>query len=592
MKRDAIQSSQWVDKSNLELLDQVFSEHENQTKKSIDLNDLVGNPKFSEKRNVWVVFAPCHPDVVANLLTKITTCSRIVLLEPGDVPKGMLSAKDKQRLAKQFASGRVSLVVGGELEQRIKTLAANLDMDIYDAWKPVVSSGFMRENLPVVKQMIRLMQTEVSNRALEKTTQLKIPVQFLRNALINAPLMSQANPLSELSDSHFGRPILIVSAGPSLNKQLALLQQHQDLFTILAVDTVWPILSRAGITPDVLVALDPTNPPLWPINGLDAKTMLLADIGCHPGLASSHANATVFTSSMPQLKACIDVLGGQSTALRTGGSVATSAFNFARLLGGNPIVFIGQDLALTDGKDHAEGYPDTYHEDRLQWVQAQAIEVDGYHGGVVKAERQLLFYKNWFESEIAQIKDALIINSTEGGARIRGTLQIPFAAVCAEIQSTSLRKPATRIAHGAGLELIHLGKLQKNIGELIETIKRFKATAEEGQRIIRNKKNVATTKVLQRIDLINSTIRQFDVNAKYIVSQFGAVPLDQVRVKVVRRTDMKTIDHAIEKYDDIYSTSISSSGAALSFLHRIEVFYKKLAERGKYQPELLDEVLK
>ena len=55
---------------------------------------------------------------------------------------------------------------------------------------------------------------------------------------------------------------------------------------------------------------------------------------------------------------------------------------------------------------------------------------------------------------------------------------------------------------------------------------------------------------------------------------------------------MKTLDHAIEKYDDIYSTSISSSDAALSFLHRIEVFYNKLAAEGKHRPEFLDEVLK
>ncbi len=41
--------------------------------------------------------------------------------------------------------------------------------------------------------------------------------------------------------------------------------------------------------------------------------------------------------------------------LPTGGSVANSAFSFAQQLGAKTIVLVGQDLALTDNKTHADG---------------------------------------------------------------------------------------------------------------------------------------------------------------------------------------------------------------------------------------------
>lgn len=47
--------------------------------------------------------------------------------------------------------------------------------------------------------------------------------------------------------------------------------------------------------------------------------------------------------------------GKSIEGFRSGGSVATYAFSFACHLGFRKVVFVGQDLAYTDNKSHADG---------------------------------------------------------------------------------------------------------------------------------------------------------------------------------------------------------------------------------------------
>ncbi|MBC7106903.1 MAG: motility associated factor glycosyltransferase family protein, partial [Firmicutes bacterium] len=115
-----------------------------------------------------------------------------------------------------------------------------------------------------------------------------------------------------------------------------------------------------------------------------------------------------------------EVCGEDLGLVWSGGSVANVAFSVAYLMGLNPIIFIGQDLAYGDGCTHSRLLE---HQEPADWEKREGfIPVEGNLGGIVYTKSTWLSFREWFERVFAAVQDRTIINATEGGARIRGTL--------------------------------------------------------------------------------------------------------------------------------------------------------------------------
>jgi hypothetical protein len=311
------------------------------------------------------------------------------------------------------------------------------------------------------------------------------------------------------------------------------------------------------------------------------------DLGCSPELLWSHDHNHVITACDPFTSAIAGSLGAKSKFLRTGGSVATSAFSLAEILGGNPIVLIGQDLALTDGRDHAEGYPHTYNSQTLKVRTDNGFDVGGYHGGRVRTERQLMYYKTWFEGRIKELPDRLIINATEGGARIEGALQIPFASVCQEIRCTSLRKKALIPATKHKIDLEHMTKLRAGLAVLKDNIKSFGELASEGRALCRKTGPKPSRKQMARIDLMNENLKNQERLSKHFVDVMCMAQLEIIRYKAHTGEGMDGLASAVKKYDEVYQSIESAAKLAQTMLDQLDRFYERVAMRGEIDPALL-----
>lgn len=88
-------------------------------------------------------------------------------------------------------------------------------------------------------------------------------------------------------------------------------------------------------------------------------------------------------------------------------------------MGAKTIILVGQDLAFTDGKQHAEG---AFGADQsISKKQNEYPEVEGIDGNMLPTLENLKFYLEWFEEQIEQYKDITVIDATEGGALIHGS---------------------------------------------------------------------------------------------------------------------------------------------------------------------------
>ncbi len=261
----------------------------------------------------------------------------------------------------------------------------------------------------------------VSAKLLNLNTMIKLGPDMMASAVLNLPHFYSHPGVRELYDKFTDVPAIIVSAGPSLNKNIHLLQEAKGKAVILAVGTAAKALQKQGIQPDFLVSLDPHPLNYEHFKEIDTeKICLLAELQSNHMIFENY-KGPMFVSGKMTLLNWFGGLFEDKGVMESGGSVANSAMSIAYKMGADPIILVGQDLAYSkDGHSHAAG---TNYEDKVLTSQEGLtfINVKANDGGELLTDRAFYQFLCYFEMWIRRKNDRIYINATEGGAFIEGT---------------------------------------------------------------------------------------------------------------------------------------------------------------------------
>lgn len=224
-------------------------------------------------------------------------------------------------------------------------------------------------------------------------------------------------------------PVIVVSAGPSLNKNLMDLKKAVGKACIIATDTAMKPLLNAGIVPHLFVIVDGLKPGLLfqhkDISKVPMVTMTEVSV---ESMKSHKGKKFFYYSGSPFEHQLLKDLGEKEQADRTlpnfetGGSVATTAFTLGRYMGAKTIILMGQDLALTGNRTHADGtFQDKMDEVTIDKNDSFYMDVEAIDGGMVTTRGDLKVYLDWFEKYIKKWDDVTTVDATEGGALIHGS---------------------------------------------------------------------------------------------------------------------------------------------------------------------------
>ena len=225
-------------------------------------------------------------------------------------------------------------------------------------------------------------------------------------------------------------PAFVVSAGPSLNKNIKELRRAKNKSFIIAVDTAVKPLLQEGIVPDMFATLDGIK-PLELVETEQAKELpLLTMVTSASAILDYHTGKKFFfDEGYIYVRKLFEMNGKRLEGFPIGGSVATLAFTLACHLGFRKIIFVGQDLAYTDNKSHADGtFQDAMPEENTE----KFIRVPVNYEKEVPTLKNLNGYRKWFGEYIewwTKGRETTFINATEGGARIEGTKLMTLAEV-------------------------------------------------------------------------------------------------------------------------------------------------------------------
>ena len=240
-----------------------------------------------------------------------------------------------------------------------------------------------------------------------------------------------------------GLPFLIVGAGPSLEKVLPQLEALKKRCVIVCVETSLRALLRNGVQPDFIILTDPQFWAYRHIAGLAAPdSILITEVSAYPAvfrfpclqiaLCSSQfpvgqwfEQKLGLTAASRNLVGAGDLPGkawGQPAGsadsllgdLGTGGSVASSAWNFAAFCGASEIYTVGLDFAFPGRQTHIRGSEaeQTYHtvSSRLATpdkftatalFSANAVLSKDYNGRPVLTDSRMKMFSWWFEARLA-----------------------------------------------------------------------------------------------------------------------------------------------------------------------------------------------
>lgn len=226
-------------------------------------------------------------------------------------------------------------------------------------------------------------------------------------------------------------PAVIVSAGPSLSKNVDELRKYKGKAFIVGVNASLRVLREHDIEPDIVLSLDPKIADISPFEEVENNKipLLTAIISDYRVIQENQARRFYVFEDFNYMRKINKELELNLINIDNGGSVANAAYSFVYEMGFRNIIFVGQDLAYTNNKVHAGQRAD---EGEIDSNNGALVKVKGIEEEIVLSDAIFCTYRRWFEDKIAADPKCNVINATEGGAYIEGATHISLKQALAE----------------------------------------------------------------------------------------------------------------------------------------------------------------
>ncbi len=421
-----------------------------------------------EARRAAASIAPSGADTVVVLGPGLGYAVQAVLAELPDArvvaaaadPALLAACMDVRDLSRTLSDDRVSVLAGGAPEgllwaferlgtRKVRVLENKAEAELFPQWYARAKAVLARWE---------------AKEAINANTLKRFGRLWVRNLARNLDEIPRRPGVSALEGRFAGLPALVAAAGPSLDEVLPLLPELRERAVLVCVDTALRSLLRAGIQPDFVVVVDPQY---WNARHLDRceapGAVLVTEGAAWPSVFRLPFAAVRLCSSLYPLGTFAETRsGGPKGRLGAGGSVATTAWDFARVLGCRPVYMAGLDLGFPGFRTHArasrfeqkalaEGRRLRPPATRLYeaYAGARPRDAGANDGGTVRTDERLALYSWWFESRMLRHPECPTRNLSPGGLAIAG---MPL-----ELPETLRSLPRVRDRIDEGMEEIRRG---------------------------------------------------------------------------------------------------------------------------------------
>lgn len=379
----------------------------------------------------------------------------------------------------------------------------------------------------------------------------------LRCSILNLPLILGGYSLNVSKTEDI--PVLICGAGPSLNSQIELLKTNRSKIFIITAGRVGSLLLRHGISPDVMVQVDPET-DYDTYTGSEPESLLAAIANVSHNSALSFPKIIWSKGDSSYFNKFTSDAGIKFNDFAVSKTSTVTAIDFAVKSGFRKIALIGNDHCLSEKKTlHAEGYID----DGIYGV--YELSVKGNDEPEVPSTPELTILRNAIETYLEKLplgEHTKIFNCTAGGARISFTERLPLETFLAQAETFSP-------------EALHT----EYIRQAPDCLEKFKTAAREFDKFIElaSENITCTENIIKKINSPDTdpwefeTLNQMDTILINRENYLLAKPLTASLISAVKdqtelvlpapsdlkgHTDLKFLDYKKRKYQFILDLSM------------------------------------
>ncbi|EAK3342488.1 motility associated factor glycosyltransferase family protein [Campylobacter jejuni] len=396
--------------------------------------------------------------------------------------------------------------------------------------------------------------------------------------LQNIPSMLESIPFQRILNERKNKfdNAIVVSAGPSLTKQLPLLKACQDKAVIFCADGALSMLEKEGIVPDYVTNLDFTDLAMKFFQNKENKTSLnILSCATYPNLVHFLDNKSVILRDDPL---CQRFNLNDFGYIDTGAHVSHFSYTLALALGFKNIIMIGQDLAFDEeGNSHSKGFD--FGEKFSGEENIDKLKVPAYAG-----KGEVLTHITWNDYRIkleylfaCNEQKAKFYNATEGGARINFTEELSFKECCEKLltkEKPQFELPKSLTKNRSDKLLV---KFKEKIQKDQENAKRFLNDALALKQILENILSKDFLLPLEFLEKVYQNIENFNHSLdtdEFIQDEVlrGAFAYRGKMIADVLKLHIKDETHFITAYIKAYHEWL------LYFIEKLEQKYKSLSK--------------
>lgn len=259
---------------------------------------------------------------------------------------------------------------------------------------------------------------------------------FFSNFFRNMFELPEAYLGNKLFDKFKGIPAIICGAGPSLEKNLKVLEILGDRAIIFAGGTAMNALNATGFLPHLGVGIDP-NPAQFTrliMNQAYETPFLYRNRFLHDALDVIHGDHLYVTGTggYDISRWIEEKLGIEGKTVAEGFNVVNFSMSIAHAMGCNPIIFVGLDLAYTDSKSYAPGIVHHPLHERREFYRTKSYEEDVISHNDIYGQPTLTLWKwvsesLWYTDFLINNEGIIAVNATEGGIGFKGVINKTLA---------------------------------------------------------------------------------------------------------------------------------------------------------------------
>ena len=387
------------------------------------IDKFIRNIGEFKSNDIYIIIGLADGEHIREVIRKCTTKRSILVIEYNEEIIKYTSTKNKKIFDGKIVISSSDIV--------IKKIIAGIDSNIIENIKIIIYGNYDVVYRDEIRKTLEVIKDSVNDVVIDRNTYKMFGEKWFYTFISNIKNSNFSNSLELYKNIHKNKPAIIVSAGPSLEKNIDELKKNSGAIIFSGGRTLRS-LEEKNIDADYLCVIDSGKVSYELVEKRISTTkvpLVYTGITNAEIVKEHNANKIIFGKE----KVLSEIWGNSIPDIRGGGSVAHTMTEVAIYMGCNPIIFIGQDLAYTNDMGHSRiAYNENDNKNRNvsdielfeDYKSNSDIYIDSINGGKVRTSLVLNSFKQTFERIIECNKEITFINSTEGGAIIEGTKNI------------------------------------------------------------------------------------------------------------------------------------------------------------------------